>query len=106
MKNYVQPGEVADITPSADVASGDVVVIGARIAIAATAIKANQTGSGSVVGVHKLPKATGAIGQFALVYWDATAKKITTTSSGNTLAGYAFQAAQSADATVPVKINA
>lgn len=106
MKNYIQPGEVADIVPGADVAAGDVVVIGVRIAVAATAIKSGATGSASVTGVFTLPKATGALAQGAAVYWDATAKKVTATATSNTLAGYAFAAAASGDATIPVKINA
>jgi predicted RecA/RadA family phage recombinase len=52
-----------------------------------------------------MPKATGAINQGALVYWDATAGNVTTTSSGNKRAGKAAAAAASADASVQVLIN-
>ncbi|NDB19236.1 MAG: DUF2190 family protein, partial [Actinobacteria bacterium] len=47
----------------------------------------------------------GAIGQGALVYWDATNSNVTTTSSGNKRAGKAAAAAASADTSVQVLIN-
>lgn len=106
MNNYIQPGEVIDHTPSATLAAGDVVVIGKRIGIAETDIAANDAGSVAVEGVFSVAKASGAIQQGALVYWDTTNDNATTTATGNTLAGYAFAAAASADAAVAVKLNA
>ncbi|MPS27566.1 MAG: DUF2190 family protein [Alcaligenaceae bacterium] len=106
-KTYVQPGNVLDHKPSADVASGAVVVLGARIAIALSAIPANTIGSVQVSGVHRLAKKTGdTFAQGALVYWDNTANNLTSTATDNTLAGFAAAAAVSADTTMLVKLNA
>jgi predicted RecA/RadA family phage recombinase len=59
-------------------------------------------------GVWSLPKASGsstAITLGSLVYWDATNKVVTTTSSGNKVIGVTFAASVDADTIVPVLIN-
>lgn len=106
MRNYIMPGRMLPFVATAALLAGDVVVIGARIGIAAKNAAIGETVELAVDDVFSLPKATGAIAIGALVYWDAAAKKITTTASGNTLAGYAASAAASGDAFVNVKINA
>lgn len=105
MASYVQGDCLVDYTPSAAVAAGDVVVLADLVAVAPRAIAANALGAVSVEGVWSMPKATGAISQGAIVYWDATAGNVTTTSSGNKRAGKAAKAAASADASVQVLIN-
>lgn len=53
--------------------------------------------------VSDAAKATGeawSVGQ--KLYWDATNAKFTTTATGNTLCGYALQAAAAADTTAPI----
>lgn len=106
-KRFVQPGNVLDHTPAAAVNSGAVLVIGARIAVALADIAADATGSVQVTGVFELPKkAADTVAQGALVYWDATNQQITTTASGNTLAGFAAHAAAATTTAVDVKINA
>jgi predicted RecA/RadA family phage recombinase len=70
-------------------------------------IAADATGSVQVTGVFQLPKkAADTVAQGALVYWDATNQQITTTASGNTLAGFAAHAAAATTTAVDVKINA
>lgn len=105
MASYVQGDCLLDYTPSAAVAAGGVVVLNDLVTVAPVAIAANALGAVSVEGVWDMPKATGAIGQGALVYWDATAGNVTTTASGNKRAGKAAKAAASGDATVQVLIN-
>lgn len=105
MARLVQSGEMIDYTPSSAVAAGAVVVLGTvGVGIAQTAIAANVKGSLVVDGVIEHAKATGAVTAFAKVYYDATNNVLTTTSSGNTLAGYAVAAAASADATATIKL--
>lgn len=105
-KRFVQPGNVLDHTPASAVNSGAVLVIGARIGVALADILANATGSVQVTGVFNLPKkAADTVAQGALVYWDATNQQITTTATGNTLAGFAAQAAAASTTAVDVKIN-
>lgn len=52
-----------------------------------------------------VPKLTGAITQGAKVYYDAAQKKVTTTASGNTLAGRCVKAAGSSDTTVQIDLT-
>lgn len=105
MAAYKQDGDKWDYTPSAAVAVGAVVVLNDTIAVADRPIAANTLGAVAVEGVFEMPKASGAIGQGAVVYWDSTNSNITTTSSGNKRAGKAAKAADSADTVVWVAIN-
>jgi predicted RecA/RadA family phage recombinase len=105
MASYSQAGCVIDYTPSSAVAAGDVVVMNDLVGVAHSPIAANALGAVAVEGVHSMPKATGVIGQGAIVYWDATAGNVTTTASGNKRAGKAAAAAASGDASVMVLIN-
>jgi predicted RecA/RadA family phage recombinase len=57
--------------------------------------------------VFNVTKVTAdVVAQGALLYWDDTAKKLTTTVSTNTLAGYAAKAASGTDTTVNIALNA
>lgn len=94
-----------DYTPSAAVAVGDIVMLNDLFCVATNAIPANRKGALAIEGAFIVPKASGAIGQGAVVYWDATAGNITTTATGNKRAGKAAEAAGSSDATVKVLIN-
>lgn len=105
MASYVQGDCLIDYTPSSAVAAGDVVVLNDLVTVAPRPIAANALGAVAIEGVHSMPKASGAIGQGAIVYWDATNSNITTTSSGNKRAGKAAAAAASADTTVQVILN-
>lgn len=94
-----------DYTPSAAVGVGEIVVLNDLFCVATRPIAANVKGALAVDGVFTCPKASGAIGQGAIVYWDATAGNLTTTATGNKRAGKAAEAAGSSDATVKVLIN-
>ena len=101
-------GLYMDYTTTAAVTAGVPIVVGKVVGIPNVTAAANADGtlvSLACEGVYELPKATGAITQGAAVYLTKDGK-ITTTDTGNTLAGVAWTAAQSADATVMVKINA
>jgi len=105
-KNYIQEGDVLDHIAAANIASGDVVLMGKRIGVAVADIASGQSGSVAVEGVFALPKVVAnAPAQGALLYWDANASLLTTTATGNTLAGYAAAAAVNGDATVNININ-
>jgi predicted RecA/RadA family phage recombinase len=109
MKNLVQRGEILEVTAPAAVTSGDFVLVGSigGIAIVSAASGAPVPLDCSGV-VATLPKATGAAwSQGDVLYWDATNKNFTKTSSGNTKAGIAAAIAgqQSGDATGAVRLN-
>lgn len=127
MTNYVEEGNtltyavptgLTNIAPAGSgltygIASGDVVLVGARVYVA----KTNGAGTDLILdpklnvialatkGVYKIAKATGAVSQGADVYWDNTAKKATTTASGNTYMGTAWLSALSADAILQVRLS-
>lgn len=108
MKNYVQPGNVISYTLGSGettLASGKAVKIGLLVGVIASLARNGQTvfftqasaendvAQVSLEGVYTLPKTTGeAWTQGAKVYWDNTAKAVTTTASGNTAMGYAWAA--------------
>ena len=101
---YWQKGEVLDYKASAAVKNGEVVSLGTRIGVAGEDIAAGETGHLHVVGVFEMEKAAGAVTMGAALYYDATAKNITTTATSNTPAGYAAAPAASGDETVLVKL--
>jgi len=105
-QTYQYDPDHIDYTPGSAVGVGDIVQLGDLFCVADRPIAANVKGALAVEGAFILPKAgSGAISQGATVYWDATNSVITTTSSGNKRAGFAIEAAASADVTVKVAIN-
>ncbi len=120
MQNYVSCGDRLEVTLGSGetgFASGKGYLAGAVFGVITALTRNGQTvfsnqasAQGDVAvlaleGVYTLPKATGAITLGAKLYWDNTAKNITTTASGNTFCGYAFSAQASGDATVAVKLQ-
>jgi predicted RecA/RadA family phage recombinase len=104
---FIQPGKVLDYQNGSTArVSGEVVVIGTKVGICQTAIAANAIGAVMICGVHRLPKVSAnTMAQGALVYWNSTDSAMTTTASGNTLAGVAANAAGSGVGEVHVLLN-
>ncbi|OSM07357.1 DUF2190 family protein [Magnetofaba australis] len=106
MKNFIQPGDLVTLTaPTGGVSSGDGVLVGGLFGICAYDAAESEAVEVRLTGVVELPKATGAITQGAKVYWDNTAKNVTTTATSNSLIGAVTQAAASGDATAIVRLN-
>ena len=106
MKSFVKDGKmVTKAASGADIESGEVVEFaGIGIGVAAAKILDGYEGEVAMEGVYRLAKATPlAIAQGARVYWDNSAKKLTTVVKP-TLAGYAHKAAASGDLTLDVKL--
>lgn len=104
---FVQPGDVIDYTAGSNIVAGQVVLIGARIGVALQDIANGKVGSVAMTGVFTINKlSTDVVAAGALLYWDNSNSRLTVTSSGNTLAGYAVAAAGNGVATVNIKINA
>lgn len=107
---YSQRGESIDYSVAANgtaLEANEIIVIGTLIGVCGCDIGKGETGSVHIEGVYAMPlKASTAVTIGAAVYWDATNKEITTTSTSNTLAGHAIAAAASGDDVVYVKINA
>jgi predicted RecA/RadA family phage recombinase len=105
-KSFIQRGDVMDYVATAAVVSGQVVLFGVRVGVAITDIAIGQQGAVQVEGVWELAKnPPDNIAQGALLYWDNVNSRFTTTSAGNTLAGYAYAAAAATTTTVRIKLN-
>ena len=105
-KNYIQPGEVLDHVAAAARTSGVPFLLGVRLAVPLTHGAIGETIAVKVKGVFNLPKVTAnVVAQGALLYWDDTAKKLTTTVATNAIAGYAAAAASGTATTVDIAIN-
>lgn len=108
MKNFVQDGKIINVTLGADLADGAVLLIGALVGVAVVGGKNGDTNVAiQLFGVFTIAKAAGAISQGAILYWDDTAKNVTTSSNSgaNFKIGHAWAAAQSGDATVNVMLS-
>ena len=105
MRNFIQPGHSLDLTVPAPVLSGSGILIGSIFGVCATDALSGATVAVSVEGVFTLPKASGAVTVGQPVFWDNTAKLVTTVSTANTRIGVATAAAATGDATVPVRLN-
>lgn len=106
MKNFIQPGEVMEVTAGANIASGDVVAVGEMVGVAAHDIANGATGEVSLCGVYLLAKAAGVWTQGQKLFWDKVAKAFVGVASADAdvVAGYAFKAAANGDATGYVKL--
>ncbi|MCH4541520.1 DUF2190 family protein [Ochrobactrum sp. A-1] len=106
MRNYVQHGNIVDLTaPLAGVLSGEGFLTGDLFGVAATNAGAGQKVSTYLEGVFNLPKATGAgLVEGQKAFWDATAKKVTASDTGNTLIGHAVETAAAAAVSVAVRL--
>jgi predicted RecA/RadA family phage recombinase len=107
---FKQRGEAIDYTPTADVASGDVVVQGELVGVAKLDIKAGNLGALAVTGVFDFPKATGAGSTMAAgvkAYWDEAAKVATedAASGANKYLGKTVAEAGDEAATVRVRLS-
>lgn len=88
MKNYIQDGDVLDLTLLADVASGGLVIQGSIVAVAQIAGKTGDIVPCKTTGVYDLPYGVNAaivVGD--KIYWDGA--KVTKTVGSNTLIGHA-----------------
>lgn len=111
-KNQIATGHVKPFTPAADVASGELVLVGSILLLSLAAYAAADTkAQGHVAGVWQVPKLeTDNVADGAVLYFDAANKRVTLDDNGgaNVYAGKAWAAADdSADSdTVYLWLNA
>lgn len=99
MKNFVQLGDTITLIAPYAVAAGAGLLVGSIFGVAANTTIISAPVEAVCEGVFDLAKATGAAWtQGARLYWDDTAKNVTTTVSTNKLIGVAVQAQASGDA--------
>jgi Uncharacterized conserved protein len=103
---YIQKGEVLDYkNETTDVITASTIKkFGEKVGVIGGNIPPGETGAIHMVGVYQMPKTNNAetvqLGQS--VYFDGMA--ITTTESGNTLAGYAVEESTTTQSTVVIKL--
>lgn len=101
MKNFVQQGKTIDVVAGADIASGDIVVVGATAGIAVNKTANGDTATLHLEGVYEVPKvASGAITQGAKLY--VIAGQAGTTVGSNVFLGYAHNSAADGAGTINV----
>ena len=109
--NYVQEGNAINYTAGADISSGDVVVIGQQIGIAAVDIANGAIGSVSLGGVFTVAKVSAAvIAQGESVIWDSSASEFddnAATPAAGDVSGccVAMEAAGNGVTIINVKLN-
>lgn len=105
-KNFRYAGETLPVTPTADTATGALVLIGTVAGVALDNIKANQTGVAKVTGVFELEAVAAATGNVGADAYATPAGKVTGASSGNTRIGKFWAPLLAAETTALVKLNA
>ncbi|MHC0054148.1 DUF2190 family protein [Actibacterium sp. D379-3] len=106
MRNYVQPGVSITVTAAAAASSGDGVKVGNLFGIASGDAAIGEKLVLSTEGVFDMPKVSAnTFDVGALVYWDDTAKVVTSTASGNTRVGLAVTAAANPSGSVNVRLD-
>jgi predicted RecA/RadA family phage recombinase len=81
MKNFVQEGKTITVAAPANVASGQLVVVGSIVGVAAFDASSGADVEVTVAGVFELPKvATDVIAQGDKLYWDSSQAKLTKTA--------------------------
>lgn len=107
MKTYVQPGEVLDLVPGADVASGVGYLFGTLFGVATASVLNGATGEFITQGVVTIGKTSAlAISVGDRLFWDATNKVVNKTTTAQQQVGVAVEAAANPSATVKMKIGA
>ena len=107
MKNFIQKGDTITVqSPAGGAASGTGVLIGSLFGVAAYTAPAGAPLEIAVCGVFDLAKSAGvsfAVG--AKVFWDATAKAVTSVSTNNSWIGVATVAANNSANTLRTRLN-
>lgn len=106
-RNHIQPGKVIEFTAGANVASGELVLIGDLVGVALADVANGAVGSAQIEEVFEVPKlSTDVMTAGVAVYLDASNKRVTLEDEGNKYAGKTVNGAGNGIAKVRVKLNA
>ncbi len=106
MKNFIQQGNVLSLLAPYAVASGAPFKVGSIVAVAVASASSGGAVEGMSAGVFTLPKVSAqawAVGD--KIYWDDSAKLMTTTALNNTLVGCATAVAGNPTSTGQVYLD-
>jgi predicted RecA/RadA family phage recombinase len=104
-KNYLQPGDMLDVTAAGTVASGNVAVVGSIFGVAQHDAATGARVTIATRGVYRLPKAAVAIAEGDALYCLNNGTVTTSSGGGATLIGSAYRAAALGDTTVEVYVR-
>ena len=107
MKTYVQDGDVLDLAPGADVASGVGYLFGTSLfGVAVNDVASGVTGQFKTRGVVTIGKTSAlAIAVGDRVFWDSTNKVVNKTLTAQQCVGIAVEAAGNPSSTVKIKLG-
>lgn len=107
MKNFVQPGNTIDLTPSIAVASGVGYLVGtALFGVAKADVAANTQGAFQITGVVEIAKTSAlAIVAGDRLFWDSANKVVNKTATSQMCVGVAVSDAANPSATVIMKLG-
>lgn len=88
MKNYVQAGDAIDIIAPANITAGQGLLIGDLFGVVLADAASGAPAVIQTEGVFTLRKATGTINAGVRVFWDDTARRVTTTAASNRCIGW------------------
>ena len=89
----IQQGAIVDYTAAATIANGDVIPLTGKVGVALDDAVSGDVISLELEGVFEITATTADAVAFGVVlYFDATAREVTTTATANTLAGHAMSA--------------
>ncbi len=106
MKNKIQKGDVLTVTAPYAVTSGQGVLVGALFGVAAGDAVQGASVEIDRTGVYSLTANTADTGVAGVkMYWDNTARRLTTTATNNTLVGALAVAKGGSDTTASVLLD-
>lgn len=88
MKTYVQDGYAIDIVAPANITAGQSLLVGDLFGVVLADAASGAPAVIQCSGVFTLRKATGTITVGARVFWDDSAKRVTTTAASNRCIGW------------------
>jgi len=103
MKNFIQRGDVLDMTAPAPVSPGDVVEVGNLIGVAVTQADTGGVFALDVNNVFELPKDGSAFTSGQSAFWDGS--QVVGTEAGNRFLGVVTTAAGAGAAIARVKVG-
>ena len=106
-KVFLQEGKIVELTaPGGGVVSGQMLKISDLLVIAMGSAAATEKFSASLGGVHSIKKKSAdVVAEGDTLYWDDSAKELTSTTTGNFLAGAALKAAGNGVVSVDFRLD-
>ena len=100
-------GNSVDYRPTADIPAGAVVVEGDLVGVTSRLIPAGTLGALALTGIYEVPKDSAVdITLGTLLYWDATAQRVTPTQASNKIFGRAVTAGPVGAEKIQVRLEA